>query len=72
MSESLNWDSTYAVALALRRAHPRIDLDQVSLGQVYAWTVALPGFDDDPALANDRILADIYQDWLEETLDDKQ
>lgn len=70
MCEALNWESTYAIALALRQTYPQADLENVSLGQVYRWTLALPGFDDDPALANDSILAAIYQDWLEETLHD--
>jgi FeS assembly protein IscX len=65
MAEPLNWDASYAIALALRRAHPEAELDAVSLGQILEWTVALPDFDDDPALANDRILADIFQEWLE-------
>jgi FeS assembly protein IscX len=72
MAEPLTWDSTYAIALALRRAHPAADLVEVSLGQIYTWTLALSDFEDDPALANDSILADIYQDWLEETLNDRQ
>jgi FeS assembly protein IscX len=72
VTEPINWDSTYALALALRREHPDVDLSLVSLGQVYAWALALPEFDDDPALANDGILAEIYQNWLEEDLDDIQ
>ena len=71
MSEALNWESTYAIALALRRAHPNAVMELVSLNQVFHWTLDLPGFNDDPALANDNILAAIYQDWFEETLHDK-
>lgn len=33
---------------------------------IYHWTLELPGFDDDPALANDGILEAIYQEWYEE------
>ena len=65
MSDSLNWESTYALALALRRKYPSVDLESVSLGQVQAWTLALDGFEDDPALVNDEILAAIYQEWYE-------
>ncbi len=65
MAESLNWESTYAIALELQRAHRNVDLQQVSLKQILAWTLALEGFEDDPALANDDILARIYQDWFE-------
>ena len=68
MAESLNWESTYAVALALMQAHADVDLQDVSLKMIFEWTLALDGFDDDPALANDAILASIYQEWLEEKL----
>ena len=66
MSESLTWESTYAIALELKRAHPGIDMETVTLGDIQRWTLALEGFDDDPALVNDEILSAIYQDWYEE------
>ena len=65
------WESTYAIALELRRQHPDVDLEQVSLQQIYRWTLALPDFEDDPALANDDILSAIFQDWFEENLHGK-
>jgi FeS assembly protein IscX len=68
MSDPLIWESTYAIALALKSAHPGIDIESVTLGNIYAWTLALPDFDDDPALANDEILSAIYQDWYEEII----
>ena len=68
MSEPLTWESTYAIALALKRANPGIDLETVTLGDVQEWTLALENFDDDPALVNDEILSAIYQDWYEEIL----
>ena len=68
MSEPLTWESTYATALALKREHPAIDMETVTLGDIYMWTLALEDFDDDPALANDEILSAIYQDWYEEIL----
>ena len=70
MTESLNWESTFAIALALKRAHPTADLENVSLNTIYVWTIALKNFDDDPTSANDEILAAIYQDWFEEILDE--
>ena len=70
MTDPLNWESTYAIALALRQAHPEADLTDVSLNMIYAWTLALENFEDEAALANDQILAAIYQDWFEETLND--
>jgi FeS assembly protein IscX len=68
MSDLLTWESTYAIALALKGAHPGIDMESVTLGNIQAWTLALSDFDDDPALVNDDILAAIYQDWYEEIL----
>ncbi|MCX6068404.1 MAG: Fe-S cluster assembly protein IscX [Chloroflexi bacterium] len=68
MAEPLNWESIFAIALALKAAHPQVALENVSLQMIYKWTLALPAFEDDPALANDDILAAIYQDWYEETL----
>lgn len=68
MSDTFGWEATYEIARALRRAHPQVDLHDVSLGMILEWTLALEGFEDDPALANDEILAAIFQDWLEEEL----
>jgi FeS assembly protein IscX len=64
--ETLGWENTYAIARALIRAHPGANLDEVSLRMIYDWTLALPAFTDDPELANDLILASIYQEWFEE------
>jgi FeS assembly protein IscX len=68
MADALYWETTYAIALALKEAHPKVDLEKVSLQMIFNWTIALPAFEDDPALANDDILAAIYQEWFEEIL----
>ena len=65
---TLNWESTYAIALELRRQHPDVNLEEVTLGQIYTWTLALSEFEDDASLANDDILYAIYQDWFEENI----
>jgi FeS assembly protein IscX len=65
---TLTWDTTYAIALELRRQHPEVNIEEVSLGQIYHWTLELSEFEDDPALANDDILYAIYQDWFEENI----
>jgi FeS assembly protein IscX len=64
----ITWDDSYAIALALRREHPHVDLEQVSLGMIYRWTLALCEFTDDPQLANEEILSSIYQEWFEEVI----
>ena len=63
---TLTWESTYAIALELRRGHPEVNIEDVTLGQIYNWTLQLSEFEDDPSLANDEILYAIYQDWFEE------
>ena len=68
---SLNWDSTYAIAMELRRKHGEIKIENVTLQEIYKWTLELSEFKDDPALANDDILYAIYQDWFEENLHGK-
>jgi FeS assembly protein IscX len=64
--DSLSWESTFAIALALMAQHPDINLEEVSLGMIYDWTLGLKGFADDPELANEDILSAIYQEWFEE------
>ena len=64
--DPLTWDDSYAIALNLKRLHPHENFEDVSLGMIYRWTLVLPGFNDEPALANDEILAAIYQEWFEE------
>ena len=63
--EPLTWEATYAIVDALQERYPLRDLEEVSLEQIYRWVLALPDFDDDPALANDEILMDIYREWLD-------
>ena len=65
---TLSWESIYAIAMELRRQHKDVNIEEVSLQQIYKWTLALSEFEDDPALANDDILYAIYQDWFEETI----
>ncbi len=68
---TLNWESTYAIALELRRHHPDVNIEEVSLQQIYQWTIELSEFEDDLALVNDDILYAIYQDWFEENIHGK-
>lgn len=64
--QTLTWDDTYAIALALKERYPQARLEDISLGMIYRWVLELPGFDDDPQLANDQILSSIFQEWFEE------
>jgi len=71
MPMTLTWESTFAIALELRRQHKDANIEEVSLQQILDWTLALPEFEDDPSLANDEILYAIYQDWFEENIHGK-
>ena len=66
MAQALYWDAIYEIVLALKARHPEQNLEEVSLGDIFKWTTALPEFADDPELANDEILSAIYQEWYEE------
>ena len=66
--DPLTWDDSYAIALALKRIYPQVNLEAVSLGMIYRWTLELPGFADDPQFVNEGILAAIYQEWFEEVI----
>jgi FeS assembly protein IscX len=63
---TFTWEDSFAIAQELSKSHPDIDLEDVSLMMIYQWTLNLPGFEDDPDLANDSILSAIYQEWYEE------
>ena len=67
IAEDLYWDGAFAIARQLQAAQPQIDLSQVTLNMIYNWVIALPDFKDDPELANDDLLAAIFQEWYEET-----
>ena len=69
---TLNWETSYAIALELKHLHLDVNIEDVTLKQIYDWTLQLQEFEDDPALCNDDILSSIYQEWLEELMDDKQ
>ncbi len=64
----LTWEDSYAIARALMKSHPDVNLEEVSLMGIFHWTLAIPDFDDEPELANDAILAAIYQEWYEEVI----
>lgn len=65
--QELYWDSAYEIILALMEAYPNADLDDMGLEELNQRITALPGFADDPALANDAILKEILRDWYEES-----
>lgn len=64
---TLHWDASYEIVLALMERHPDVDVSSVGIQQLKQMIVDLPEFEDDPMLANDRMLNDILREWYEET-----
>ena len=63
---NLYWDAQYAIAMALIEQYPAVEPIDIGLYELADLIEALPGFVDDPALANERILKDIQIIWFEE------
>jgi len=68
---TLTWETSYAIALELKHLHSDENIEDVTLQQIYDWTLQLQEFEDDPALCNDGILSSIYQEWFEELMNDR-
>jgi FeS assembly protein IscX len=64
--EPLYWEASYEIVLSLMEHHPDADLEALGLRQLFEWIIALPGFADDPLLANDDLLTEIFREWYEE------
>jgi FeS assembly protein IscX len=62
----LYWDATYEIVLSLIDQHPDANLDAMGLQQLCELIVTLPGFVDEPELANESILTEILREWYEE------
>ena len=52
----------------MKEKFSNVNLENVTLKMIYGWTVGLDIFIDDPELGNDGILAEILQEWFEETM----
>ena len=63
---ALYWDSSYEIVLALMEEYPEVAIEAIGLDDLNQRIVNLPGFVDDPALANDAILKAILREWYEE------
>lgn len=64
--QPLYWDSSYEIVLQLLERYPTTDLDTLSLQDLYTRIVTLPSFVDDPTLAHDDLLTEIFREYYEE------
>ncbi len=62
----LTWEYTYEIVLELQRQYADVDIEEVGTQQLLQMILALPDFQDDPALANEDLLNGILRDWYEE------
>jgi FeS assembly protein IscX len=62
----LYWEDDYAIALALKDAHPTVDPLDVDWTTLQQWVVELPGFVDDRSVTAQYLLENIQREWYEE------
>ena len=62
----LYWEDDYAIALALKHAHPTVDPLDVDWATLHHWIVELPDFADDRSVTAQYLLENIQREWYEE------
>jgi FeS assembly protein IscX len=64
--KKLKWTDVHDIAIELEEAHPDADVVNLRFTDLWKWVQALPGFADDPARSNEKILEAIQMAWLDE------
>jgi len=62
----MRWTDIHDIAIELEERHPDADVVNLRFTDLWKWVQALPGFADDPAKSNEKILEAIQAAWLEE------
>ena len=65
----LNWEASYAIALALIERYPGLNVEDIGYEQLFHMVTSLPNFADDPELANEGVLEAVLREWYEEVSD---
>jgi FeS assembly protein IscX len=65
----MKWTDVRDIAIALAERHPGVDPLAIRFTDLHRWVRELPGFDDDPARSNEKVLEAIQMAWLDETED---
>lgn len=63
---NLKWTDTQDLAQVLENAYPEIDPRYVNFVDLHEWILNLPGFSDQPARSNEKVLEAIQMAWIEE------
>ena len=62
----MKWTDVNEIAIQLADAHPDVDPVTIRFTDLHRWVMALPGFDDDPNRAGEKVLEAIQQAWIDE------
>jgi FeS assembly protein IscX len=62
----MKWSDTQDIAIALEEAHPDADNVNLRFTDLHRWVCELPGFADDPARSDEKILEAIQLAWIDE------
>lgn len=62
----MRWTDVSEIAIELADAHPEVDPKTIRFTDLHRWVMALPGFDDDPNRAGEKVLEAIQQAWIDE------
>jgi FeS assembly protein IscX len=65
----MRWTDVREIAIALAERHPGVQPLTVRFTDLHRWVRELPGFADDPARSNEKVLEAIQMAWLEEVED---
>lgn len=66
MARQLRWTDVRDIAIELEEAHPEVDNVNLRFTDLHKWVLQLPGFADEPARSNEKILEAIQAAWIEE------
>ena len=65
----MRWTDVREIAIALAERHPDVKPLSVRFTDLHRWVRELPGFADDPAKSNEKVLEAIQMAWLDEVED---
>jgi FeS assembly protein IscX len=65
----MRWTDVREIAIALAERHPGVKPLAVRFTDLHRWVRELPGFSDDPAKSNEKVLEAIQMAWLDEVED---
>jgi FeS assembly protein IscX len=65
----MRWTDVREIAIQLAERHPGVKPLEVRFTDLHRFVRELPGFEDDPARSNEKVLEAIQMAWLDEVED---